>query len=103
MDFFVFQPFLAEPGVGQIASVFPCRYVGEILVIPLGFAFDLMFLTEVAAAGLFPFGGIAAHQFSEFQKVSDAAGLFELLVESGSAAGNADVFPKFPAEFRNTF
>ena len=60
-----------------------------------------MFFTEMSAARFVPLEGIDAHQFGEFEKISDPSGAFERLVVAFAFAGDSHLFPKFAAQLRN--
>ena len=81
---------------------FPRENSSEIFIVTLRFAIGrLMFLAKMTAAGFVPLEGIDAHEFSEFEEISNAPGAFERLIVGFALAGNAHLFPKFISEFRN--
>src|SRR6266513_136982 len=81
---------------------FPRENCGEIFIVTLRFAVgSLMFLSEMSAARFVPLKSIDAHQFGEFEKISDPSGAFERLVVAFAFAGDSHLFPKFIAQIRN--
>ena len=89
------QGFLVQLRLLAVPLEFPCADVGEVSVITHGFAVrELMFNPEMTAARLFAVQGVASEQFAEFEEVGHAAGVFQLLVEFGTAAADLDVIPE---------
>ncbi len=76
--------------------------VGIVGVIAERFTFgSLKLFTEMAAAGFAAVEGVHAQEFGEFEEVSDAAGLFQGLVELLVGTEDAYIFPEFFAKCGN--
>src|SRR6266567_3237189 len=86
----------------SIPLKFPRENCGKIFIVTLGLAVGgLMFFTEMASARFVPLEGIDAHQFGEFEEISNASGAFERLVVAFAFAGDSHLCPKFIAQIRN--
>src|SRR5665213_132265 len=102
MNIVEFQRFLDKLGSVAETAIAPGRDIGIMFIVALRFALcRLIFLAEMAAAGLVPFPSVDAHQLSQLEEVGDAAGLFKTLVQIVAAARNRDVPPEFFAQFAN--
>src|SRR5687768_10755012 len=84
---FVNERLFVERRRFAFAIVFPSRDVGEEIVVTLGLTRlglagldfrvgvgELVLRAEVATTGLLAIAGVVAHQFAEFEEVSDTAG-----------------------------
>ena len=58
------------------AFKFPSGHVTEIFVVTFRFAIHLVFFAEMSSARLFTFQSIAAHEFTQLDKVGDTASFF---------------------------
>ncbi len=98
-----FQRFFMQLRLFAGTLVLPGANVAEVDIVTLRFTGILIFRAEMTAAGLVAVQGVTAEQFTELKEVGGTAGIFQLLVEFGAAAGNLDVFPELFAEGRNLF
>ena len=71
-------------------------------VVALGLAIgSLVLLAEMAAAGFVALQRVDAQQLAEFEKVRDAAGFFEALIQIVTGACHVQVLPELVAERAN--
>ena len=102
MDFFVNQRLLVQGRRLPDAREFPACGVGVLLVVALALAVRcLVFLAEVATAGLVAHQGVVHDQLGQFQVIGHAARAFERLVEVRAFARHVDVLPEFFPQRRN--
>ena len=77
------------------AFMLPGADVTIILIVAPGFAVGiLIFLAEMGAARFVAVQGVVTKQLGELQKIRDAIGLFQRLVQAVAAPRNADVAAK---------
>jgi len=99
MRFLIDERFLVENRRLARPGELPGGDVGEIRVVPPGFAIrGLEFDAEMAAARFAAVQGVPAKDLGEFEEIGDAAGVFQVLVQLLVAAGDFDVFPKLLAQ-----
>src|ERR1051326_4972524 len=83
----------------SVALKFPREYVRELIVVAQRFAFGrLMFFTKMCATRFITCERIDAHQLGEFEKIGDASGALQRLIEIFALAGNTDFAPEFFAQ-----
>src|SRR6266436_3020727 len=79
--------------------VLPRRDVAEVGVVPFGLTLGGLALdAEVAAAGLTPVQGVGANQLGQLEKIGDAAGLLERLVQLLVGPEDANVLVELIAQ-----
>src|SRR5688572_7835730 len=89
------QFFLVPDGWRVVAGVLPRGDVREIGVVALRIVLGgLVFLAEVAAAGLVALQRVLGEQLAELQEVGHAPGVFQLLIEGFARAEDADIRPE---------
>src|SRR6185312_12944923 len=91
VNVFELQRLLEQLRLIAVAAISPCRHVRVVFVVALRFAFGrLIFLAEVAAAGLIAVASVDAHQFRKLKEIRDATRLLQALVQVLSTTGNID-------------
>ena len=86
----------------SVALKFPGENGGEVFVVAPRFAVRrLMFFAEMSAARFISRERIRAHQFGEFQKISNTSGPFKRLIEFLPGTRHVDVRPEFFTQRRN--
>src|SRR5574344_1100295 len=99
-DCFILQRLLDEFGLVALALVLPATYVEVVLVVALGFAFlRLVFLTEVATAGLVTGEGVEGHKLSHGEEVAEVDRLVEFCVQTFFRAGHKEIGVELFLEF----
>src|SRR3954466_4007711 len=79
----------------------PRRNVGEAVVVSQRFAIGrLMLDTKVRATGLLSIQRVDTHQLGELEKIRDASGALELLVQLLARAGHVQIAPELLAKLR---
>src|SRR5690606_14207793 len=82
--------------------ILPGRYMTEVPVVALCFAIRrLMLFSKMPAARLFTSQRILHEKLGEFEKISKAAGMLEILVEGHSASQHLHVPPKLLSQLAN--
>jgi hypothetical protein len=72
--------------------------VAKFIIIPQRFAFRSLILNpEVASARFIALKRIKTHQFGKFEKIGNAAGMFQRLIKLLTIPQDIDVFPELLA------
>ena len=102
--------------LGSDAFEFPGCNVSKLIIATQGFTrlggavlhfggigCELVFKAEVTTAGFVAVKCIVAHDFGKFEEVGDAGCFFKLSIDSVAASWDADIFPEFITNLRDTF
>src|SRR5262245_18259424 len=102
MNFREFERF-DLPQRGLVGSrVLPGSDVAEVRIVAEGVVVPgLIFFAKMAAARFVTRQRVERQNLSEFEKIGDAAGVFDRLIEAVSRAEDADVGPELVAQRAN--